>query len=509
MRPTRGRGLGAPARSRRATRAAPRAERSQGKNSVPGVELGHGHEVELERRHDAEVAATALQGPQQVGLVLGVRADPRPVGEDDVRRGQRARGEAVRPAVPAEPAAERVADDADVGREAVQRREPSSDAGPTTSLHSAPAPTRAVRAATSIATSRRPVVLSRSASSPSGRHRRRAVARELRGDRQAALGGVPHGGDDVVRVLRHGHRGGTLVVEEVERRPVGVPRGIARRRDAKRHPRHALTARPVASARAATRARGPPRPVGATTASRRARGTRPAAGGSGSRPSAAGTPRRGRDERDEIGPLQQERREQEALDAHLDAPLHAEPREVQVGERDRLPGGAHRVDQVPELGVRVEVRLSPTRVLPSHTQHVHVSSQSRAPGRSPRPMISGGSMTRSISPRSSARPASGRRGTTSTATPGASAASAADQRADEHEDRVVRAADPERAVVACGVERGGRVDRAADEGQRLADRAGQRLGACGRHERGAAAHEQRIAEHAGAAGRARCSSRVG
>ena len=47
-----------------------------GEEQRPGVELGHGHEAELERRHDAEVAATALQRPQQVGLVIGVRADP-------------------------------------------------------------------------------------------------------------------------------------------------------------------------------------------------------------------------------------------------------------------------------------------------------------------------------------------------------------------------------------------------------------------------------------------------
>ena len=264
-----------------------------GEEQRPGVELGHGHEVELERRHDAEVAATALQGPQQVGLVIGVRSDPRSVGEDDVRRGHRARGEAVRPAVPAQPAAERVADDADVGREAVQRCEAllgrgADDVAPQRAGADAGRPRRDVDR--HVAQAGRPqqegVVAERG-------HRRRAVARELRGDRQAALGGVPHGGDDVVRVLRHGHRSGTLVVEEVERRPVGVPTGIARRRDAKRHPRHALTARPVASARAATRARVPPRPAGATTASRRPRGTRPATGGSGSRPCAAGTPARG------------------------------------------------------------------------------------------------------------------------------------------------------------------------------------------------------------------------
>ncbi len=79
--------------------------------------------------------------------------------------------------------------------------------------------------------------------------------------------------------------------------------------------------------------------------------------------------------------------------------------------------------------------------------------------------------------------------------PGCIGREPADERADEHEDRVVRAAHAERAAVVRRVERRGRLDRAADERERLADGPGQRLGARGRDEGGAVADEQGIAEH--------------
>ncbi len=75
---------------------------------------------ELELRDDAEVAAAAPQGPEQVGLVLGVGADDGPVREDDLGTGDAVRLQAEQPGVPAHAATEGVAHDADVGRRAVQ-----------------------------------------------------------------------------------------------------------------------------------------------------------------------------------------------------------------------------------------------------------------------------------------------------------------------------------------------------------------------------------------------------
>ena len=61
----------------------------------------------------------------------------------------------------------------------------------------------------------------------------------------------------------------------------------------------------------------------------------------GARPDRGRAPQEGlrarRDERDEVGALQQERREQEALDAQLDAALHAGAREVRSGSETGWP----------------------------------------------------------------------------------------------------------------------------------------------------------------------------
>ena len=65
------------------------------------------------------------------------------------------------------------------------------------------------------------------------------------------------------------------------------------------------------------------------------------------------------DESDQVRALQQEGRQQEALDAHLDAPRDAEPPEVHVGQRDGLAGTAHRVDEVAERRVALR-RHAPT-----------------------------------------------------------------------------------------------------------------------------------------------------
>ena len=61
-------------------RALPREEQDA------GVDLGDRVQLELERRHDAEVAAAAAQRPEQLGLVLVVDAAELPVGGDELDR---------------------------------------------------------------------------------------------------------------------------------------------------------------------------------------------------------------------------------------------------------------------------------------------------------------------------------------------------------------------------------------------------------------------------------------
>ena len=89
-----------------------------------GVDLVDRVQLELDRRHDAEVAAAAAERPEELGLVLGVDAAQLAVGGHELDRGDAVRGEAVLARVPADAAAERVADDAHVRRGAVQRGEP-------------------------------------------------------------------------------------------------------------------------------------------------------------------------------------------------------------------------------------------------------------------------------------------------------------------------------------------------------------------------------------------------
>ena len=88
-----------------------------------GVDLADREQVELERGDDAEVAAAAAQRPEELGLVVAVDAAQLAVGGDELDRGDAVRRQAVLAAVPADAAAERVADDADVRRRAVQRRQ--------------------------------------------------------------------------------------------------------------------------------------------------------------------------------------------------------------------------------------------------------------------------------------------------------------------------------------------------------------------------------------------------
>ncbi len=81
-------------------------------------------EPELEGRDDAEAAAATAQRPEELGVLRRVGAHVLAVGGDELDRGEAVGGEAEPAGVPADAAAEAVAGDADVGRAAVQRREP-------------------------------------------------------------------------------------------------------------------------------------------------------------------------------------------------------------------------------------------------------------------------------------------------------------------------------------------------------------------------------------------------
>ena len=103
-------------RSTPARRAGSRPRARSARTGRPRRSPASGQELHLERGHGAHVAAAAAQRPQQLGLRLAVGPHDPAVGEDDVRRDDRVAGEPVRASHPADPAAERIADDADVGR---------------------------------------------------------------------------------------------------------------------------------------------------------------------------------------------------------------------------------------------------------------------------------------------------------------------------------------------------------------------------------------------------------
>ena len=95
-----------------------------GARAVPqqhaGVGVGDRQQLDLQGGDDAEAAPAAAQGPEQVGVGLGVGADELAVGGHDVEGADVVRGEAVAAGVPAEAPAQGVAGHADVGRGAVQ-----------------------------------------------------------------------------------------------------------------------------------------------------------------------------------------------------------------------------------------------------------------------------------------------------------------------------------------------------------------------------------------------------
>ena len=87
------------------------------------VHLGDREEPQLDRGHDREAAAAAADRPEELRVVVRVDAADTAVGVDDLGREDRVRGEAVLAGEPAEAAAERVAENADVVRRAGERGE--------------------------------------------------------------------------------------------------------------------------------------------------------------------------------------------------------------------------------------------------------------------------------------------------------------------------------------------------------------------------------------------------
>jgi hypothetical protein len=140
---------------------------------------------------------------------------------------------------PAQAAAERVADDADVGRRAGQRGEAvlgggAGDLGPE----------RAGRdAGTTAGGVDRDALHARGLDEDrvlEGGERGGVVAGALGGDAQAGGAGELDDRHHVVDVLGQGHEGGTLVDGEVPRLPRLVPRRVARRGHRARQPRSKL-----------------------------------------------------------------------------------------------------------------------------------------------------------------------------------------------------------------------------------------------------------------------------
>ena len=86
-------------------------------------------ERDLDGRDDAEAAAAAPERPEQVRVGLGVGPHDLAVGGHDLGGEHARRREAVLSCQPADAAAERVADDADVLRRPVERREAVLDRG--------------------------------------------------------------------------------------------------------------------------------------------------------------------------------------------------------------------------------------------------------------------------------------------------------------------------------------------------------------------------------------------
>ncbi|HWC27071.1 MAG TPA: hypothetical protein VG474_10860 [Solirubrobacteraceae bacterium] len=181
---------------------------------------------QLEGRDDPEVAAAAAQRPEQVGVLVGARADLAAVPEDDLGGDEVVDGHAVAAALVRDTAAEREAGDAGFGHDAArsceaERRADGIDVGPRGAalhVHGAPGSVDAHAA-------HRRQVDDQAAVDDGGAGD--VVSAAADGERQVVLGGEGDRGGDVAGVGAAGDERGALVDHAVPDAARGLVFGVA------------------------------------------------------------------------------------------------------------------------------------------------------------------------------------------------------------------------------------------------------------------------------------------
>ena len=194
----------------------------RGPEQRAGVDLGQLEQVELDRRHGAEAAAAAAQRPEQVRVGVRVDAARLAVGGHELDRAHAVAGQALASREPADAAAERVADDAGVGRGAVQRRKAVlAGRGHDVAPERARLGPRAARLGIDLDAGHAGGLEQQRAVERA--ERKRAVAGALQRDAHPGATGEVHGRLHVRRVLRV-HDGGRMLVDgEVPGHARGIP----------------------------------------------------------------------------------------------------------------------------------------------------------------------------------------------------------------------------------------------------------------------------------------------
>jgi hypothetical protein len=187
------------------------------------VDLAHRDQLELDRDDRGEAPATAAQRPEELGVLVAAGAHEPAVGGDDLGGEQPVAGEAVAAAEPAQPAAERVADDADVGRGARERGQPGLGRGPR-DVHPLRAGLDARHAVRLVDLDAAHLMRLDEDGVVERAERRGVVARRLHRDPQPVAAGEVHEHLDVGRAARDRDERGALVDGEVPRLAGVVPR---------------------------------------------------------------------------------------------------------------------------------------------------------------------------------------------------------------------------------------------------------------------------------------------